>query len=86
MRQFYLSRYFFKYFPVYDIGFLLTSSGVPHATTVPPPLPPSGPYLSRYFFKYFPVYDIGFLLTSSGVPHATTVPPPLPPSGPRSII
>ena len=31
------------YFPVYDLSFFATSSGVPHATIVPPLSPPSGP-------------------------------------------
>ncbi len=36
-------KIFLIYFPVYDSFTSLTSSGVPHATTVPPPFPPSGP-------------------------------------------
>ena len=32
-----------KYFPVYDFSHSATCSGVPDATTHPPPLPPSGP-------------------------------------------
>ena len=33
----------FMYAPVYDFLHFATSSGVPQATTVPPPEPPSGP-------------------------------------------
>ena len=33
----------FKYLPVYELLFSATSSGLPHAITLPPPAPPSGP-------------------------------------------
>lgn len=33
----------FRYWPVNDFATLATSSGVPSATTTPPPSPPSGP-------------------------------------------
>ena len=39
----YLSKYFFKNFPVSDSGFLEICSGVPIATILPPASPPSGP-------------------------------------------
>lgn len=34
---------FFKYFPVCEFLLFATCSGVPFATTCPPPIPPSGP-------------------------------------------
>ena len=36
-------RYFLRYSPVYDFSHSAICSGVPQATTVPPPSPPSGP-------------------------------------------
>ena len=39
----YRSNIPFKYCPVYDSSTSHISSGVPAATTVPPPAPPSGP-------------------------------------------
>ena len=33
----------FRNFPVYDVEFLMISSGVPFAITLPPSSPPSGP-------------------------------------------
>lgn len=43
LRLFLYFRYFFRYFPVYDLSQAAISSGVPHFTSVPPPTPPSGP-------------------------------------------